>query len=134
MPHKCKIALSILKGNLNNFAFGFVNNETITCDINDNESVAVTAIKLAQKYIEADIDWLDIKKVGFYSSEIHPVGVDAKTGKSIGEKEDYTYLLFRVRISGSVQTSEEIGWISSSDYDDLVKLPLLQLHLDSILI
>jgi hypothetical protein len=134
VSHKCKIALSIVQGAHNAVSFGFLNNQTITCDVKGDESPFVTAVRLAKKYIDVDTNWLDIKKVSFYSSLVKPEVVDAKTGKAVGETENFTYLLFRARISRSVKTSEEINWIHSSNHDDLMKIPLMKLHLDSLLI
>lgn len=134
MGHQCKVALSIIKGELRECAFGFVGNKTITCEIKPDESSAVTAIKLAQQYIDTDLDWIDIVKVNFYVDSVHPVVVDAKTGDVVGEDSYYTYLLYRARIGGSIKTSSKINWVRASNTEKLKKIPLIKLHLDSLML
>lgn len=132
MPHKVKIAMSILKTHPDAMFLGFLGGETITCDINDHETAISTAIKLAMKYVNIDIDFLDIQKSGFFSTPSKPSIIDAKTGKSIGDTGPTTYLWFRVKVSPSVDVSEKIDWVSVSNHDELFKIPIYKFHLDSM--
>ena len=134
MGHQCKVALSIIKGESSECAFGFVDGKTITCDIKPDESSAVTAVRLAQEYIDTDLDWIDIVKVNFYVDSVHPMVVDAKTGNAVGEDIYYTYLLYRARVGGSIKTSPKINWIRVSNTEKLKQIPLIKLHLDSLML
>ena len=133
MAHKVKIAMSILKTLPDSMFLGFLKGDTITCDINDYETATGTAIKLAMKYVDVDIDILDINKAGFFSAPSKPSIIDAKTGKSIDDTGPTTYLWFRVKVSPSAKVSEKIDWISVSNHDELFKIPMYQFHLDSMM-
>lgn len=133
MAHKVKIAMSILKTHPDSMFLGFLKGETVTCDINDHETATSTAIKLAMEYIDVNIDFLNIEKSGFFSTPSKPSIIDAKTRKSIGDTGPTTYLWFRVKISPAVSVSEEIDWISTSNHDELFKIPMYKFHLDSMM-
>tara|TARA_Y100000310_G_C20012733_1_gene503684 strand:+ start:27 stop:431 length:405 start_codon:yes stop_codon:yes gene_type:complete len=132
VEHNCKVALCIIKGDVNSFSFGFINDETIMEDLSHNESCAMTAVRMAKKYIDADLDWINLAKVNFYTHSVEPKEVDAKTGKALGETMHYTYLLYRAKISRSLKTSEEINWVKSSNHEKLAKIPFINFHLQAV--
>jgi len=133
MGHKVKVALSILKINRRSTFLGFLKNRTITCDLNDIDTAASTGVKLAMKYVNVSLDRLNVKKTGFFSvdDKLPPI-IDAKSGKRIGDSGPTTYLWFVAKVSDSHEISEKINWISVSNYDELVKIPMYKFHLESM--
>ena len=133
MGHKVKIGLSILRTFPETMFLGFLNNETITCDLKDTETSIVTAIKLAKQYVDVDLENLDIQKAGFFSLSNTPPVIDAKTGEAMGDFGPTTYLWFRVKVSPSVKTSTDLEWVSVSNHDKLFQVPMYKFHLESMI-
>ena len=79
----------------------------------------MTALRLAQKYIDVDVAWLDIQQVGFFDKE----------------DEDTVILAYRVRIPSTISMSQEPHWVGMEELKDVHKQKdqeELQIHLRSI--
>ena len=133
MGHKFKIGITLRKKGSKTSFLGFVNNATICCDVSDFEDVSSTAMNLASEYIDVDLNFVNIKKASFFSGNKKAPVMNAKTGEPLEGTGPITYLWFYFEISESVKTSEEINWISLSNFDEISQIPLYKNHLHSLI-
>ena len=123
---KIRTLLSIVKTepeDPNKLSLGFINSgkslDSIMSTIKKGEGSAVTALKLAQQYIDVDVAWLDMQQVGFFDKE----------------EEDTVILAYRVRIPNTVSMYQEPHWVDMEELKDVheqIDPEELQIQLRSI--